>query len=273
MRRKFVRPRRAAARDARSALPTFLNVVVAMLPWDSTDLTFDAERFTGVARLFPLPDLVMFPHVMQPLHIFEQRYREMLNDALDGDGLIAMSLLAPGWQRDYDGGPPLWPEVCLGKVVTHQRLDDGRYNIMLLGLRRARIVREEPQVRSFRQAELDVLEDVYDPAGQSRRDAVQCALAEAFRSALSLGGDEAARAALGELLSGELPLGVLTDLAAFALPLPGKQKRRLLAECDVDRRAAVLLDALGASVAEPDLHGPPAAAPVRRPYPLRFSDN
>ncbi len=48
----------------------------------------------GRARLFPLPDLVMFPHVMQPLHIFEPRYREMLNEALDSDGLIAMSILA-----------------------------------------------------------------------------------------------------------------------------------------------------------------------------------
>ena len=64
-----------------------------MLPWNVEDLTFDATRFRGKVRLFPLPDLVMFPHVMQPLHVFESRYRELLNAALDSDGLIAMSVL------------------------------------------------------------------------------------------------------------------------------------------------------------------------------------
>src|SRR5262245_24174816 len=100
-----------------------------MLPWNDADLTFDETQFTGAARLFPLPDLVMFPHVMQPLHIFETRYRAMLKDALDGDGLIAMSILAPGWEADYEDRPALLPQVCLTKVVAHQRLGDGRYNI------------------------------------------------------------------------------------------------------------------------------------------------
>src|SRR3954471_13772532 len=132
-----------------------------MLPWNAEELLFDETRFSGVARLFPLPDLVMFPHVMQPLHIFEPRYRELLNDALDSDGLIAMSVLAAGWEEDYDGRPEVLPHVCLGKVVTHQRLADGRYNIMLLGSRRARIIRELTPERSFRQAEIELIEDIY----------------------------------------------------------------------------------------------------------------
>ena len=53
--------------------------------------------FAGTARLFPLPNLVLFPHVMQPLHIFEPRYRQMTADALAGDRLIAVVLLKPGW--------------------------------------------------------------------------------------------------------------------------------------------------------------------------------
>ena len=113
-----------------------------MLPWNVEDLTFDATRFSGVVRLFPLGELVLFPHVMQPLHIFEQRYRDMLNDALDGDGLIAMSLPAPGEVKDKQGRPALLPQICVGKVVSHHRLDDGRYNVMLLGVHRARIVRD-----------------------------------------------------------------------------------------------------------------------------------
>src|SRR5215203_3799018 len=139
-----------------------------MLPWDAEELVFDEARFSGVARLFPLPDLVMFPHVMQPLHIFEPRYREMLNDALDGDGLIAMSVLAPGWEADYEGRPPILPHICLGKVVTHQRLRDGCYNIMLLGSRRGRILSELPAKRSFRQAEIELLCDTQDDRDAAR---------------------------------------------------------------------------------------------------------
>ncbi len=247
-----------------------------MLPWNAADLTFDETRFSGAARLFPLPDLVMFPHVMQPLHIFEQRYREMLNDALDHDGLIAMSILAPGWQADYEGRPAVLPQVCLGKVVTHQRLDDGRYNIMLLGMRRGRIVQESPAERSFRRAEIELLDDVYRPSGQSQRDLVQSALAQAFQGALPLPTGDDSQDAVGELLAGEIPLGVLTDLVSFALPLPGKLKRALLAECDVDRRARSLLDAIGAGAVA---HGAPVerepasrAAAFKR-FPPRFSAN
>src|SRR3990172_3672334 len=98
-----------------------------MNPWKAADLYFDADTFSGVARLFPLPNLVMYPHVMQPLHIFEERYREMLEDAVAGDRLIAMALLKPGWETDYESRPPIARFACLGKAVTHPRTPDGRY--------------------------------------------------------------------------------------------------------------------------------------------------
>src|SRR5688572_11857794 len=94
------------------------------------------------ARLFPLPSLLMFPHVVQPLHIFEPRYCAMLEDALAGDKLIAMVLLQPGWEENYEGRPPIAPVVCLGKIMAHERLPTGRHNILLRGLRRAAIRRE-----------------------------------------------------------------------------------------------------------------------------------
>jgi uncharacterized protein len=219
-----------------------------MLPWDAEELVFNETRFSGVARLFPLPDLVMFPHVMQPLHIFEPRYRELLNDALDGDGLIAMSVLAPGWEVDYEGRPAVLPHVCLGKVVTHQRLPDGRYNIMLLGSRRARILGELPAIRTFREAEVEVLDDVYVAEGEGARAALQAELSDRFNRALPHPQGVKSSSPVQELLASELPLGVLTDLASFALPLSASLKRRLLAECDVDRRARLLLRALGGKV-------------------------
>ena len=77
----------------------------------------------------------MYPHVMQPLHIFEGRYREMLEDSLATDRLIAMAVLEPGWETDYESRPPVAEYACLGKVVTHHRLADGRYNLLLMGVR------------------------------------------------------------------------------------------------------------------------------------------
>jgi uncharacterized protein len=242
---------------------------MSMLPWDAEELLFDETRFSGVARLFPLPDLVMFPHVMQPLHIFEPRYREMLNDALDGDGLIAMSVLAPGWEEDYDGRPELLPQVCLGKVVTHQRLADGRYNIMLLGSRRARIVNETPTSRSFRQAEIELLDEVYSSEGEADRAAMQAELTTRFQKALPLPEGVKATGPVQELLASELPLGVLTDLASFALPLDARLKCELLAEADVDCRARMLLHALGS----PWKRKAAATAAAMSGYPPRFSRN
>src|SRR5436309_11398401 len=98
------------------------------------------DQFDGTARLFPLPNLVLFPHVMQPLHIFEPRYREMTAEALQGNRLIAMVLLRPGWEADYAGNPPIHEFACLGKIVADQKVADGRYNILLRGLSRIRIV-------------------------------------------------------------------------------------------------------------------------------------
>src|SRR5215470_17206415 len=106
--------------------------------------------------LFPLPNVVLFPNVFLPLHIFEPRYREMVADALTSDRLIGMVLLRPGWERDYEGRPPVYPIGCSG-VVTHvDRLQDGRYNIVLRGLERFRIL-EEDHARSYRRATTDAL--------------------------------------------------------------------------------------------------------------------
>jgi Lon protease-like protein len=241
-----------------------------MLPWNVEDLTFDEARFTGDVRLFPLPDLVMFPHVVQPLHIFEPRYRDMLNDALDGDGLLAMAILAPGWERDYEGRPALLPHVCLGKVVTHHRLDDGRYNLMLLGMRRGRIIAERPATRSFRQAEVVLMDDVYSEVGEAARAGMQAALAKAFQRSLPLANDAKHEGAVKELLASDVPLGVLTDLVSFALPLKPKLKRELLGEVDVDRRARLLLDAMGAPAVK---KAPVVASRAWREFPPRFSSN
>src|SRR5437588_12933760 len=96
----------------------------------------ELSEFGGIARLFPLPNLVLFPALVQGLHIFEPRYRQMTADALDGDRLIVLALLRPGWEADYAGQPRIFPVACLGRIITEQRLVDGRFNLILRGLRR-----------------------------------------------------------------------------------------------------------------------------------------
>lgn len=101
--------------------------------------------------IFPLPNVVLFPGVPLPLHIFEPRYRAMVADALVGDRRIGMVLLRPAWERDYDGRPPIFPIGCSGVIVHATKLDDGRYNILLNGVERVRVV-EEDHARAYRRA-------------------------------------------------------------------------------------------------------------------------
>src|SRR5215204_4472699 len=83
--------------------------------------------------LFPLPNVVLFPRAILPLHIFEERYRQMTKDVLAGDGRIAMALLKPGWEKDYYSRPQIEPVVCVGKIVSWEKLPDGKYNFLLQG--------------------------------------------------------------------------------------------------------------------------------------------
>src|SRR5437016_3246424 len=109
--------------------------------------------------LFPLPNVVLFPRAVLPLHIFEERYKQMTADALAGDGLVAMALLRLGWEKSYYGRPAIEPVVCVGRILSHEKLADGKYNFLLQGQTRARIVREHGE-RSYRLAELSPLEEI-----------------------------------------------------------------------------------------------------------------
>lgn len=106
--------------------------------------------------LFPLPNVVLFPNVFLPLHIFEQRYRQMIQDALEGDRIIGMVLLRPGWEGNYEGRPPVYLVGCTGLITHAERLPDGRYDIVLRGLEKFRIVQEEGG-GSYRLAQVQTL--------------------------------------------------------------------------------------------------------------------
>jgi Lon protease-like protein len=206
------------------------------------ELSFSAAEFSGKVRLFPLPNLVLFPHVMQPLHVFEARYRQLLEDALAGDRLITMGLLAPGWETDYEGRPPLYPTACLARITTSHRLDDGTYNLLVLGLHRVRLMRELEPAKLYREAEVELCVDDYPACQGALRSSMQRNLREAFTQILPMLPE--AQEQMDQLLASDVPLGVLTDVISFMLDIELCQKAALLTELNVFRRAELLLDHL-----------------------------
>lgn len=147
--------------------------------------------------IFPLPDAVLFPGVCLALHIFEPRYRAMVADVLDGDRVIGMTLLRPGSESGYEGRPPIFPIGCAGLVTHAERLPDGRFDIVLKGLSRFRIVDEEAAGRSYRVARVEGLaEAVADrdalAAGRRRLEALLAPVLPSGRCRVpaTLGDDE-----------------------------------------------------------------------------------
>lgn len=226
---------------------------------DLNELLILPDDFSGRVRLFPLPNLVLFPGVMQPLHIFEPRYREMLEAAIATDGLIAMAVLADGWQQDYDGRPPLAPIACLGRVATHARQEDGRFNILLVGIRRVRIVRELPSEAAYREAQIEVLNDEYPEENAVARAALQRRLVSAFRKLMPQLDD--VQEQLSQLLGNGVSLGALCDIIAYTLNLPIEFKLKLLEEANVDLRAIQLLNHFR-GLAKPSSAASPAVKPI-----------
>jgi Lon protease-like protein len=106
--------------------------------------------------IFPLPNVVLFPNVFLPLHIFEQRYRDMIADSLRGDRIIGMVLLRPGFEEQYEGRPPIYPIGCAGVITHADRLPDGRYHIVLRGIEKFRVVNEDAS-HSYRVAHIETL--------------------------------------------------------------------------------------------------------------------
>ena len=213
------------------------------------DLAFVPEKFSGQARLFPLPNLVLFPHVVQPLHVYERRYVDLFQDAIEDDRLIAMALLRPGWESDYEGRPPIEPVACLGRVLTWQAQEGSRYNLLLLGLRRVRIVRELPAERTFRSANVEIIDDCYPNIGGGGRPVLQRKLVRAFRDMLPSIKDSADL--FNQLSVKNMSLGTLTDVIAYALDMELDDKQRLLSTSDVDERARRVLAHLNASARQP----------------------
>ena len=241
--------------------------------WESAGIP---EDFDGVVRLFPLPNLVLFPHVIQALHIFEPRYCEMLSEALESDHLITMALLVPGWESQLQGKPNLGNTVCIGRIISHTPTDDGHHNILMAGLQRARIIEELEVNTSFRQARVELIPDIMPDDFKESAEEHRKTLLNVFRSMIPQ--DAANSKTFADLLTQQLPLGILTDIIAYAVNLPVAIKQLLLGEADVKIRFETLMSHL-----EPLIDGKPNAtletfhpsqpSHATKSFPPPFSDN
>lgn len=187
--------------------------------------------------LFPLPDTVLFPHTLLPLHVFEPRYKALISDALASDKMIGVVQLRPGWDDDYFGCPPIYKLFGIGRIVESERWDDGRYDILLTGLYRAQLVQEiEREV--YREAEVELVPD-YIPADHAVevQDIHEILLQVLKKLSSTLPPDVKIYA--GEDLNNLSP-GMLTDIMASLLVNDPYDRQSLLAESNVARRQQLL---------------------------------
>ncbi len=225
----------------------------------------ELTNFSGVCRLFPLPGVVLFPHVVLSLHIFEPRYRQMMEHALAGDGLICIVQTQSGSIQGKSGEPALESIAGLGRVIAHERLPDGRFNLLLLGVKRVRLNEELEVETLYRQAAAEVMEDEEGEEGVELEEAKREELKLLFRQLLEqVGGLDPDTE---RLISTELSVSMLTDVAAHTLGLPAQVKQALLEEPRVQARLDYLLALLRKTLQRPEPREP------RPNYPPRFSDN
>jgi hypothetical protein len=210
-------------------LTVILAVALSLLPAQAAAPALPAE-----IPLFPLPETTLFPRVSRPLLIYEPRYREMIADALKGNKIIGMVRLRPGFEKDYEGRPPIYDVGCAGRIEKYEQLPDGRYVILLQGLTAFRVLSENPR----------------KPYRLGRVEAVPDRLAEQERLPLS-----EVRSRLSSVLVKILPFGVdppdasleddeFINVVAQNLPMSEDDRQDLLERSSVLARARALIDRL-----------------------------
>lgn len=198
----------------------------------------------ALARLpiFPLPDVVLLPGVILPLHIFEPRYQAMLAASLLEHNALAMALLAADHPPDAHGRPQVYEVVCAGVVVASEALGDGRSNILLYGSERLRIVRELDTDEPFRRIAAETLPDIRGPEDDEAADRLR-------RIALQISDTvPGAHRILGTILASARSPSHLGNLLAAQVLDPVTLRQACLEEQHVARRLDAITEALGSAL-------------------------
>jgi Lon protease-like protein len=194
-------------------------------------------KLPDVISLFPLPNVVLFPRMPLPLHVFEPRYRAMVRDAIRGGRLIGMVLLRGDWEREYHGRPPIFATGTVGEMVRVEELSDGRFNIVLRGLREYVIEQETERGTPYREARVAWRGVPSDQLGSRTRNAI----ADLVRRYLArLGRAPGPEPLLDEAVDDE----TFVNFFAQHLELAALEKQALLEAQSLGARAARLCDVL-----------------------------
>lgn len=239
-----------------------------MTQWCTTDPAL--KTFSGRAPVFPIPNLILFPHSAVPIHIFEPRYRKMTADVLDGERLIAIGPLPsqaePAGATVLSNSPDAnSPMLGVGRIVAHERLDDGRYMLVLRGVARGRLIRVEAEADlPYRVGQIELCPDCVPATADFNRRTRAEEIASLYCKLFP--GVEFQRL-VQQALAEDLPLGSVCDVIASALPIKPEIAQLFLDERNSDLRSQMLWQLL--SRMEPS----PAVAMALKQFPPGFSCN
>jgi uncharacterized protein len=187
---------------------------------------------TGRLKVFPLPSAVLLPGGMMPLHIFEPRYKAMLKDAMESDSVFAMAQVVPGQEAQLAGRPDLDPMLCAGVISVHEHLNDGRENLLLVGVCRARIIQEWPQTHPYREVLAEALPDA--PYDGEEESALRTAIFELMARVPNEVGQRIAQVTTGARG------GALADILVGSLVSDPERRFEILSQLDVPSRLSAV---------------------------------
>lgn len=187
--------------------------------------------------LFPLGEFVLFPRTHAPLHIFEDRYRAMIADVLEGDGRLGMAHLRPGYEKDYEGAPRIHRVITIARVLLQEKLEDGRYNLVVEGIERAEVL-EEVDHEPYRIARVVPMSDDVKNIDSEllMREGTNLA-----RIAEMIGAQVSPKTRpLQNMMNTYMHPGIVADVAASLLVYDPYDRQSILDETDVLRRVRLV---------------------------------
>ncbi len=190
--------------------------------------------------MFPLPEVQLFPGAILPLHVFEPRYLALVDQVLErSDNSIAIATLRPGFEDDYEGRPPVYPTMGVGSVIAAEKKSDGRWNLLVRGALRTRLVHELPADEMFREIMVERLEDTHTDSNP--------ALEERLRSLLAQLADYAddASEVLHLILGQSADAAELTNLLGAHVCSDHALRRRMLECVNVETRLRMSCQHMG----------------------------
>ena len=187
---------------------------------------------SGLLPLFPLPNVLLYPKAILPLHVFEPRYIQLVQDLQkNGEDLLAIGILQDGWDFDYFNTPPIHSVGGVGKILQWNEDADGNYNLLVQGVTRASL-QEEPFAMTYRSVVFEAIHEI--PIVDPEEDAL---LRKALRDALQDFADETT------ILSNNLQAGYLADILMVAMNLSMEDKYELFKNPNVWERGRAVLQA------------------------------